>query len=137
MKLEKRQAEKKLTDRVLAEKAGISTATVYRAKKGKVKRYGPMQQIAEALDVEVEDVDEFREVLFARMYRAAMARGAPDVAIEEAENLQEVFEIEYPDPRIVEAGALRAIVQAMDYLDRKGRSALVDKAIRERQQKKN
>lgn len=135
MKLERRRSEMGLTDRELRDKAGVSSATIYRAKRGEVKRRSVMEPIASALELEVENVDEFREALFARMYQAAMARGAPDVAIEEAENLQEVFEIEYPDPRVVEAGALRAIVQAMDYLDRKGRSALVDKAIRERQQK--
>lgn len=136
MKLEKRQTEKVLTDRALAEKAGVSTATVYRAKRGGgVKRWSVMEQIASALDLKVEDIDEFREALFARMYRAEMARGAPDVAIEEAEHLRELFEIKYPGEELVEAGALRAITQAMDYLDRRGRSDLVNKAIQERQEK--
>ena len=138
MKLEKRQAEKLLTDRALAKKAGVSTATIHRAKRGDGEtRPDSMEKIAAALDIEVEDVDQFREAMFARMYRTAMARGAPDVAIEEAEHLQELFEVKYPGEELVKAGALRGIVQAMDYLDRRGRSDLVNKAIQERQQKKN
>lgn len=126
MKLEKRQAQMALTDRALAKKADVSTATIHRAKRGgELKRYGPMQRIAEALDVAVEDIDEFRAALFARMYRAEMARGAPDTAIEEAENLQEIFELPYPDPESVVVGAYRSIVQAMRYLDRKDRKSVV------------
>ena len=52
-----------LTDRELAHAADVSTGTLYRAKRGEVKRRATMEKIARALGVAVEDVTEFRETL--------------------------------------------------------------------------
>ncbi|MDP9486104.1 MAG: helix-turn-helix transcriptional regulator [Actinomycetota bacterium] len=136
MEIRKRQAEQRLTDFALAKAAEVSTATVYRAKKGLVSRWSPMGRIAKALELEVEDVDEFRAALRERVFREARRRGAPEEVTDEAASLQEVFEVAVMDPGLVEHGAYTLIRQAMSYLDRSGRSDLVDKAIAQRKRRR-
>ena len=134
MKIRKRQVELRLTDLALAKEADVSTATVHRAKKGQVSRWSPMERIAKALELEVADVDEFRAALRERVFREARRSGAPDEVLDEAANLEEVFEVPVMDLEMVEHGAYTLIRRAMTYLDRSGRADLVDKAIKERKQ---
>ena len=132
MKIAKRQAELMLTDRALEEKSGVARSTIHRAKNGGTSRRDPMERIAKALDLEVADVDEFRPALRERVFREAQRRGAPEEVLDEAANLEEVFEVPVMDLEMVEHGAYTLIRQAMTYLDRSGRADLVDKAIEER-----
>jgi transcriptional regulator with XRE-family HTH domain len=132
MKLKRRQKECGLNDRALAEKAGVSTATIYRAKKADVSRYRPMEQMAGALGCEVWDIDEFRDALRERVYREAEKRGAPPQVIAEADQMAETFTVVVPDEGDVQQGAYRVLRDAIAYLDRTGRGDLVDKAIRGR-----
>ena len=130
MKLKRRQEELRLTERALAERAGTSTATVHRAKKGKVSRYAVMEQIAAALDCEVEDIDEFHPALRERVLRDARKQGAPPEVLEEAD---QVFELGLPPSReTMQFAAYSLLRDAMDYLDRTGAGELVDRAINER-----
>lgn len=131
MKLKRRQKERRLTDRALAERAGTSTATVHRAKRGKVSRYAVMEQIATALDCKVSDIDEFHPALRERVFREAERQGAPPEVMDEAER---VFEIGLPPSReTLQFGAYSLLKDAMAYLDRTGRGDLVDRAIHERE----
>lgn len=132
MRIATRKIERGLTDRDIAKAAGVSTATVDRAKKGRVRRRSVMEQIASALELDVWDVDEFRPALRERVFREAGRRGAPEEVLDEAANLEEVFEVPVMDLEMVELGAYTLIRQAMTYLDRSGRSDLVDRAIEER-----
>jgi hypothetical protein len=132
MKLEQRQKELMLTDRALAKRAGVSTATIYRAKKSEVSRYGPMEQMAGALKCQVWDIDEFRDALREKVYRDAENQGAPPQVIDEAEQMAEMFTIVVPDESTIQQGAFRLVRDAIAYLDRTGRDDLVDKAIRGR-----
>jgi hypothetical protein len=132
MKLERRQKECGLNDRALAKKAGVSTATIYRAKKADVSRHGPMEQMAGALGCEVWDIDEFRDALRERVYREAEKQGAPPQVIDEADQMAEMFTIVVPDESTVQQGAYRLLQSTIAYLDRTGRGDLVDKAIRGR-----
>ncbi len=132
MKIATRKIERGLTDRYIAKVAGVSTATVDRAKKGRVRRRSVMEQIASALELEVWDVDEFRTALREQVMREAGRRGAPEEVLDEAANLEEVFEVPVMDLEMVELGAYTLIRQVMTYLDRNGRSDLVNKAIEER-----
>jgi DNA-binding Xre family transcriptional regulator len=132
MKLEQRQRELRLTDRVLAERAGVSTATLHRAKRGGASRFGPMEQIAAALECEVRDIDEFHSALRERVIREARRQGAPDEALDEAEHLFEVGAP--PDRETMQLGAYTMLTDAIAYLERTGRADLVDRAIRERKQ---
>ncbi len=132
MKLKRRQKECRLTDRALAERAGTSTATVHRAKKGKVSRYAVMEQIATALDCKVSDIDEFHPALRERVFREAERRGAPTEVLGKAE---EMFEVGLPpDRETLQFGAYSLLKDTISYLDRTGRGDLVDQAIRERRQ---
>jgi fructoselysine-6-P-deglycase FrlB-like protein len=133
MKLERRQKECGLSDRALAKKAGVSTATIYRAKNVKVSRHGPMEQMATALGFEVWDIDEFRDALREKVYREAENQGAPPQVIDEAEQMAEMFTIDVPDEGTVQHAAYRLMGDIIAYLDRSGRTDLVDRAIRERQ----
>ncbi len=135
MKIATRKVERGLTDRYIAKAAGISTATFHRAKKGRVKSRSVMEQIAAALDLEVLDVDEFRAAIREQVMREAGRRGAPEEVLDEAVNLEEVFEVPVMDPEMVDIGAYTLIKQAMTYLDRSGRSDLVDKAIAQRKRR--
>lgn len=63
MELTRLQELARMTDRDLSKKAGVSTGTLYRAKRGEVKRRATMEKIAGALGVEPEDVTQFRDVL--------------------------------------------------------------------------
>ena len=133
MKLEQRQRERRLTDRALAEKAGVSTGTIYRAKKAKVTRYGPMEQIAAALECQVGDINEFHPALRERVFREAEKQGAPPQVIDEADQMDELFSLRLPpDKEFVQMAAYSLLRNTIAYLDRSGRPDLVDRAIRER-----
>jgi DNA-binding Xre family transcriptional regulator len=130
MKLEQRQRELRLTDRALAERAGVSTATLHRAKKAEVRRYGVMEQIAAALECAVTDVDEFHPALRERVFREAKKQGAPLDVLDQAD--QEFHLGLPPSQKALQFAAYTLLADIVDYLDRVGRADLVDKAIRER-----
>lgn len=130
MKLQQRQKERRLTDRALAEKAGVSTGTIYRAKKAQVSRYAPMEQIAAALECQVGDIDEFHPTLRERVFREASKQGAPPEVIDQAD---QVFSIGIPPTQeTLQQGAYYLLRDTIAYLDRVGRADLVDRAICER-----
>ncbi len=133
MELKRRQKERGLTDRDLAEEAGVSTATVYRAKKGKVSRYSVMKQMAGALKCEVTDIDEFHPALRERVFREARKQGAPPEVLDQAD---QVFEVGIPPSReSLQLGAYSLLKDTMAYLDRAGATDLVNRAINERKRR--
>ena len=130
MKLGIRQKEFRLTDRALADRAGVSTATIHRAKRGGASRFGPMEQIAAALECEVRDIDEFHPALRERVFREARKQGAPPEVLDQAD---QEFNVGLPPTReTMQLGAYTMLTDAIAYLDRTGAADLVDKAIRER-----
>ena len=133
MKVVQRQRELRLTDRALAERAGVSTATIHRAKRGEASRFGPMEQIAAALECKVRDIDEFHPALRERVFREARKQ---DVPLEVLDKADQVFEIGVPPTReSMQLDAYALLADIMAYLDRVGRGDLVDRAIRERRRR--
>jgi transcriptional regulator with XRE-family HTH domain len=131
MRLKQRQVELGLTDHDLAKAAKVARSTVYRAKTGKVSRYSVMEEISGALGFEVWDIDEFRDVLREKVYRDAEKVGAPPQVIDEADQMAEMFTITVPDEGTVQQAAFRLLRDVIAYLDRSGRTDLIDRAIRE------
>src|SRR3712207_6365587 len=96
MKFAEAQAKSGFTDRELAERAGSSTRTVWRIKQGHLPRQeGAMRRLAEALGVEVDDIDEFLEARRQRVAQSARKRGVPE------EVLDEVFEVKLPNHNVI------------------------------------
>ena len=133
MRLKRRQVARGLTDRALAKAADVARCTVYRAKTGQVSRPYVMGRIAGALGCEVWDIDEFRNTLREKVYREAEKQGGPAEVIDEAEQMAEMFTITVPDEGTVQHAAYRLMGDIIAYLDRSGRTDLIDRAIRERQ----
>lgn len=130
MKLKQRQSELLLTDRALAELADVSTATVYRAKKGKASRYSVMKRIASALKCEVGDIEEFHPALRKRVFREARKQGAPPEVLDQAD---QVFEVGIPPSReTLQREAYSLLKDTIAYLDRTGGETLVERAVEER-----
>ncbi len=68
------RAERMLTQKQLAEKAGVGTATIARAEAaGSVPHGGTLQKIATALGVEIRDLIEPAEMFAARRRKKAAA----------------------------------------------------------------
>ena len=133
MRLKERQAELRLTDRELAKAANVARSTVYRGKTGKVSRYSVMEQIASTLECDVVDIEEFRDALRERVFREAEKQGAPPQVIDEADQMDELFNIRLPpDEEFVQMAAYSLLRNTLAYLDRSGRADLVDRAMRER-----
>ena len=133
MRLKRIQGTRGLTDRALAKAADVARCTVYRAKTGQVSRPYVMGRIAGALGCEVWDIDEFRDALLKEVYRDAEKVGAPPQVIDEADQMAEMFNIAVSDEGTVQQAAYRLMGDIIAYLDRSGRTDLIDRAIRERQ----
>jgi transcriptional regulator with XRE-family HTH domain len=126
MKFAEAQARTGLTDRELAERAGSSTRTVWRIKQGQLpSREGAMRRLAEALGVEVGDIDEFVEARKERVLNEARKRGAPE------EVLDEVIEITFPPDNVIRRAALRSLRDTMRYLVEQGEVEAVDRIYEE------
>ena len=68
------RAERMLTQKQLAEKAGVGIATIARSEAGgSVPHGGTIQKIAVALDVEIRDLIEPAEMFAARRRKKAAA----------------------------------------------------------------
>ena len=67
VKLAACRARRYWTRRELAERSGVSPATIYNIEKGvvSVPRLAVVKKLAEALEVDPVEVDEFREVMAA------------------------------------------------------------------------
>jgi transcriptional regulator with XRE-family HTH domain len=126
------QARSGLTDRELAERAGSSTRTVWRIKQGHLPtRESVMRRLAEALGVEVDDIDEFREAKRERVHNAAVRQGLPPEYLVDVEAREELFEIQYPDEKFIRQSALSSWRQLMEYLISSGPLEDVDRVYRE------
>jgi transcriptional regulator with XRE-family HTH domain len=126
MRFAEAQARTGLTDRELAERAGSSTRTVWLIKQGHLpSRESVMRRLAEALGVEVEDIDEFLEARRQRVLKSARKRGVPE------EVLDEVFEVRLPDDNVIKKAALRSVRDTMRYLIENGAGGEVDRVYRE------
>jgi transcriptional regulator with XRE-family HTH domain len=131
MRFAEAQAKSGLTDRELAERAGSSTRTVWRIKQGHLpRREGAMRRLAEALDVEIHQIDEFRAARNERALRAAGRRGAPEEVLDQAAMAGEVVEVELDDT-VIRRAALRSVRDTMRYLIESGAGEEVDKVYRE------
>jgi transcriptional regulator with XRE-family HTH domain len=116
MRFAEAQAKSGLTDRELAEHSGSSTRTVWRIKQGHLpSRESTMRRLAEAMGVEVHQIDEFRAARNERALRAAGKRGAPEEVLDQAATAGEVFEVELDD-NVIRRAALRSVRDTMRYL---------------------
>ena len=62
--LKEARAERLLTVRALAEKAGVAPSTVFLVENGQSKpRFGIIQKLSAALGVEPKEIDEFAEAI--------------------------------------------------------------------------
>jgi transcriptional regulator with XRE-family HTH domain len=126
MRFAEAQARSGLTDRELAERAGSSTRTVWRIKQGhSPSREGVMRRLAEALGVEVEDIEEFVAAREERVLNEARKRGVPE------EVLDEVIEITFPPENVIRRAALRSLRDTMRYLVEQGEVEAVDQIYKE------
>jgi transcriptional regulator with XRE-family HTH domain len=132
MRFAEAQARSGLTDRELAERAGSSTRTVWRIKQEHLPtRESVMRRLAEALGVEVDDIDEFREAKRERVHKAAVRKGLPPEHLAELEVEEEVYEIQFPDERFIRQSALTYLRRLMTYLVSSGPPEDVDRIYRE------
>jgi transcriptional regulator with XRE-family HTH domain len=132
MRFAEAQARIGLTDRELADRAGSSTRTVWRIKQGHLPtREGAMRRLAEALGVEVDDIDEFREAKRTRAHKAAVRQGFPREFLGDLETQEEVFEIQFPDEKFIRHSALGSFRKLTEYLVRSGPLEDVDQIYRE------
>jgi transcriptional regulator with XRE-family HTH domain len=126
------QARSGLTDRELAERAGSSTRTVWRIKQGHLPtRESVMRRLAEALGVEVNDIDEFREAKRERVHNAAVRQGLPPEHLAELEVEEEVYEIQFPDEKFIRQSALTYLRSLLGYLFSSGPPEDVDRIYRD------
>jgi transcriptional regulator with XRE-family HTH domain len=132
MRFAEAQARSGLTDRELAKRAGSSTRTVWRIKQEHLPtRESVMRRLAEALGVEVDDIDEFREAKRERVHKAAVRQGLPPEHLPQVEVEEEVYEIQYPDEEFMRRSALSYVRQLMEYLVRSGPPEDVDRIYRD------
>lgn len=135
MKFAEAQARAGLTDRELSQKAGrVSTRTIWRIKnpdEDVAPRHSTMRKLAGAMNVAVEDIDEFAEVIWRRTMEQARKEGAPEDALDMAATEREVFQIPSTDMRLIEAMNLRFLRESIEFLVRRGRGEDVDKVYRE------
>ena len=132
MRFAEAQARTGLTDRELAERAGSSTRTVWLIKQGHLpSRESVMRRLAEAMGVEVDDIDEFQEAKRERVHKAAVRQGLPPEYLAELETQEEVFEIQFPDEKFIRQSALSYLRQLMEYLVRSGPPEDVDRVYRD------
>jgi transcriptional regulator with XRE-family HTH domain len=127
MKFAEAQARTGLTDRELADRAGSSTRTVWRIKQGHLpSRESVMRRLAEALGVEVDDIDEFLEARRERVFNEARKRGVPEEVLDEV-----FFDVTFPDDKVIRRAALRSLRQTMRYLVEQGEVEGVDRIYEE------
>jgi transcriptional regulator with XRE-family HTH domain len=132
MRFAEAQARSELTDRELAERAGSSTRTVWRVKHGHLPtRESVMRRLAEALGVEVDDIDEFREAKRERAHKAAVSQGFPQEYLDDLEMREEVFEIQFPDEKFIRQSALGSLQRLLAYLFSSGPPEDVDRVYRD------
>ena len=113
--------------RELAKAAGMSTRTIWELENGRrVPQPRTMRRLAEVLDVALEDVEEFREAI-----RHEASRGAPPEVLDQADEMEEVFEVDLVDARFMRVAAQRSLREVMEYLVRSGHAEDVDKVYRE------
>jgi hypothetical protein len=74
-----------------------------------------MRRLAEVLDVALEDVEEFREAI-----RHEASRGVPPEVLAQADEMEEVFEVDLVDASFMRVAARRSLKEVMTYLIRSG-----------------
>jgi transcriptional regulator with XRE-family HTH domain len=132
MRFAEAQARSGLTDRELAERASSSTRTVWRIKQRHLPtRESVMRRLAEALGVEVDDIDEFWEAKRERVHKAAVRQGLPPEHLAQVEMEEEVFKIQFPDERFIRQSALNYFEKLMAYLVSSGPPEDVDRVYRD------
>jgi transcriptional regulator with XRE-family HTH domain len=102
--------------RELAEAAGMSTRTIWELENGRrVPQPRTMRRLAEVLDVALEDVEEFREAI-----RDEASKGVPPEVLAQADEMEEVFEVDLVDASFMRVAAQRSLKEVMAYLIRSG-----------------
>jgi hypothetical protein len=141
MKFVEAQARAGLTDRELSKKAGgVSTRTIWKIKnpdEDVTPRRSTMRKLAEAMDVAVEDIDEFAEAMWWRTMEQARREDAPEEALDMADTeREEVFHLPAMDMRFIESTTLRLMRDCIGFLVRRGRGEDVDRIYREARSQK-
>ena len=113
--------------RELAEAAGMSTRTIWELEnRRRVPQPRTMRRLAEVLDVALEDVEEFREAI-----RHEASKGAPPEVLAQADEMEEVFEVDLVDASFMRVAAQRSLKEVMAYLISSGHKEDVDRIYRE------
>src|SRR5215213_3726247 len=113
--------------RQLAEAAGMSTRTIWELENGRrVPQPRTMRRLAEVLDVALENVEEFREAI-----RHEASRGVPPEVLAQADEMEELFEVDLVDASFMRVAAQRSLKEVMAYLISSGHSEDVDRLYRE------
>jgi transcriptional regulator with XRE-family HTH domain len=126
-KLKELRLSKGYSTRQLAEAAGVSTRTIWELEnRRRVPQPRTMRRLAEGLDVALKDVEEFREAI-----RHEASRGAPPEVLDQADEMEEVFEVDLVDARFMRVAAQRSLREVMEYLISSGHKEDVDRIYRE------
>jgi transcriptional regulator with XRE-family HTH domain len=115
-KLKELRLSKGYSTRQLAEAAGVSTRTIWELEnRRRVPQPRTMRRLAEGLDVALKDVEEFREAI-----RHEASRGVPPEVLAQADEMEEVFEVDLVDASFMRVAAQRSLKEVMAYLIRSG-----------------
>ena len=127
MKLAKARKRAGYSTQAFAKATGASTRTISEIERGRrLPQPRTMHRFAEVLGVTVEEVDEFREAI-----RREASKGAPPEVLAQADEMEEVFEVQLPDERFFRVAAQRSLKEVMQYLVSSGHPEDVDKVYRE------
>ncbi len=127
MKLAEARRRAGYSTQAFAAATGASTRTISELERGKrLPQPRTMRAFAETLGVAVEEVDEFRETI-----RREASKGAPEEVLDQAEHMEELFEVELVDASFIRAAARRSLKEVMEYLVRSGHAEDVDRVYRE------
>jgi transcriptional regulator with XRE-family HTH domain len=112
--------------RRFAKATGTSTRTIWELEKGRrLPQPRTMRRLAQVLDVALEDVEEFQEVI-----RREACRNAPLEVLVQVEQMEE-SEVDLVDATVIRVAAQRSLREVMEYLVRSGHPEDVDKIYRE------
>jgi transcriptional regulator with XRE-family HTH domain len=127
MKLAEARKRAGYSTQAFAKATGASTRTISEVETGRrLPQPRTMRNFAEVLGVAVEKIDEFRDAV-----RREASRGAPPEVLDQAEHMEELFEVDLVDANFIRAAARRSLQEVMEYLVRSGHAEDVDRIYRE------
>jgi len=102
--------------RRFAKATGSSTRTIWELERGRrLPQPSTVRRFSEVLAVPAGEVEEFREAI-----RHEASRGVPPEVLAQADEMEEVFEVDLVDASFMRVAAQRSLKEVMAYLIRSG-----------------